>query len=128
MKEIPFRTAQSHIIHVEHQKNNVSLARRGQSLQPRELVRRLSEGGQIPSGNIYDHYMDSDFSEHDYEDTASIARIDPLEYIDQSREMLERYAGHVKKTQAKPVNTENDKQTEIASNADAPQRDSMSPS
>ena len=88
MDKIPFFTPFNHKIEVEVQLNKTSLARRGQSLKPADLVRRLKEGGQIPELNCYENYNDSEFSDSDFDDCGTLFRIDPLEYVDQAREKM----------------------------------------
>ena len=88
MDILPFSTPFNHKIQTEHQVNRTSLARRGQSLKPAELVHRLKEGGQIPELNCYENYNDSEFSDSDFDDCGTLFRIDPLEYVDQAREKM----------------------------------------
>lgn len=98
---LPFATPFNHNQDVENQADKTSLARRGQSLKPADLVRRLREGGQVPELNVYENYNDSEFSETDFDDCGSLFRIDPLEYVDQARDKMALAAKYGKKKDEK---------------------------
>ena len=118
MEKIPFFTPFNHKIEMEHQLNHTSLARRGQSLKPADLVRRLKEGGQVPELNCYDNYNDSDFSDTDFDDCGTLFRIDPLEYVDQAREKMAYVQKNARKKEDKSDSKDKKEKDSTSNNPD----------